>query len=229
MGGRLLALGGFPIHIPTSRGAVRARIVRIGPSETVALSRHAAGHRVPPHRVPYLAIAEALRRIGVERCLATAAVGSLRPDWPSGTLAVCRDCVDLSARNLTHFDRSVAHTDCSEPFSPVLRRALASAARTVGLEALPEAVYVQLNGPRYETPQEVRLLQSVGDVVGMTAASEALAMRESGIQYGCLAIVTNLAAGLSGSALSHTEVEDQMRASGEAAFELLSRAISELE
>src|SRR5436189_62411 len=66
-----------------------------------------------------------------------------------------------------------------------------------GGEVVAQAVYVNVNGPRYETPAEIRMfVEAGGDVVGMTAGSEAIAMREAGVGYGCLAIITNLAAGL---------------------------------
>ena len=85
------------------------------------------------------------------------------------------------------------------------------------------AVYACTNGPRYETPAEVRALRTLGaDVVGMTMASEAVVMREKGIEYGCLAIVSNFAAGVSESPLSHDEVVAEVtRMSAEAVNVLL--------
>ncbi|MER3496125.1 MAG: 5'-methylthioadenosine phosphorylase, partial [Armatimonadota bacterium] len=67
--------------------------------------------------------------------------------------------------------------------------------------------YLNLNGPRYETPAEVRLFGQWGaDVVGMTAGSEAILMKEAGVPYACVAVVTNLGTGLSSTPLSHKEV-----------------------
>jgi 5'-methylthioadenosine phosphorylase len=146
-------------------------------------------------------MAAGLKELGVVTCLASAAVGSLREDLPPGTLAAITDFIDLTGRNLTMFEEEVRHTDFTPGVSPqVVERFL-----TAGIEKT--AVYACTNGPRYETPAEVRAIKIMGaDVVGMTMASEAVVMREVGIEYGCLAIVTNYAAGVSSEPLSHDEV-----------------------
>jgi 5'-methylthioadenosine phosphorylase len=83
-------------------------------------------------------------------------------------------------------------------------------------------VYAGLNGPRYETPAEIQLYKKWGiDLVGMTGSSEAVVMREAGVEYSCLAIVTNLAAGLTENMLSHEEVVDEMERSGEIAVTMI--------
>lgn len=217
----LSAMPGAPIHIPTKFGTIRGRSVRRGSTTIIALSRHAAGHRLPPHAVPYRALAEAARMLGVRACFATAAVGSLRPDWPAGTLALCTDFVDISARNVTMFSDVVRHTDFTEPFSEMARSTVLKVAESMDATVQPQAVYINGPGPRYETPHEIELFQSIGDIVGMTAASEAVVMREAGVPYTCLAIVSNLAAGLSDSHLSHEEVVQEMQRSGPIALELL--------
>jgi 5'-methylthioadenosine phosphorylase len=219
----LAELGGTPVHIPTERGCVRGRALNYGGHGFLVVTRHAAGHRLPPHRVPYLAIAQAMRSMGVAGCLATAAVGSLRPEWPVGSLAVATDFLDPSARNVTVFDQTVVHTPFSTPFP--LASALVQAAQDVGERVIPESVYVNVNGPRYETPAEIRSSQTLGgDVVGMTCGSEAIAMGEFGVPYGCLCIVTNLAAGLSNVAPNHPEVEAAVNAAGPKVVKILLAA-----
>src|SRR6185369_2951489 len=89
----------------------------------------------------------------------------------------------------------VVHTPLAAPFGPGARAALLSAA---GKEVRDKGIYVGLNGPRYETPHEVFSLGYLGDVVGMTASSEAILMREAGIEYALLAAVTNMGEGLGG-------------------------------
>jgi 5'-methylthioadenosine phosphorylase len=97
----------------------------------------------------------------------------------------------------------------------------------VAPDAQPSAVYVGYDGPRYETPAEVKALgQLGGDVVGMTASTEAVLMREAGVDYGCLAIVTNLGSGLASEHLSHDEVVNVMESlGGQIAEALLSAAV----
>jgi 5'-methylthioadenosine phosphorylase len=175
--------------------------------------------------VNYRAMALALQQLDVKACLSTAAVGSLMAEWKPGTLVVCSDFLDYTGRNLTLFDREVVHRDFTEPFGPRSRKAIIETASTLDTAVQPKGVYLGANGPRYETPQEIETYRTLGaDLVGMTASSEAILMREAGIDYGCLAIVTNLAAGMSGETLSHQEVVDEMNRSGETAVRILLNA-----
>ncbi len=222
VGSRLTALGGIPVHIPTQYGPVRGRHLVYQGVNLLILSRHSAGHKVPPHKVNYTGMAAALQQVGVKYCLASAAVGSLRTDWRPGTLVACSDFFDFSGRFCTMFDSTVVHTDFTFPFSVKIRDLLMVTGKINGLTVEPGGIYLCSNGPRYETPNEIRYYQSIGaELVGMTAASEAIVMREAGIEYGCLAVVTNLATGITGEKLSHQEVEEEMNRSGEKAAKIL--------
>ncbi|MBV6459701.1 MAG: S-methyl-5'-thioinosine phosphorylase [Fimbriimonadaceae bacterium] len=223
-GSLVAALGGQALAVPTSHGIVRARRVVLHGLDIVAVQRHASGHRLPPHRVNYLAVAEACRRLGLRGVFSTAAVGSLRPDWGPGTLVACRDFVDFTCRRVTAFHSTVEHTDFTEPFDPEMAQHLAA-----NEDVHDGGVYGGGDGPRYETPAEIRMLHKLGvDVVGMTASSEAIAMRENGVRYACIAIVTNLAAGISETKLSHAEVVMEMQRSGPRALEVIVQAAKEL-
>ena len=203
--------------LPTPFGSARGRLVQWEGLTLALVSRHSAGHKLPPHAVNYRAMAHALRRLGVKGCLATAAVGSLKKEVGVGSMLACTDLVDLSGRNLTLFDLEVNHVDMGSCFP--LASALAQDDVKVG------GVYVNVNGPRYETPAEIVAMARLGDVVGMTAGSEAVAFREAGVPYGCLTIVSNLAAGLGGETLEHGHVTDVLESLGPRVVEnLLSAA-----
>ncbi len=222
IGSRLVALGGKPVHIPTPHGTIRGRHLEYQGANLLLLSRHSAGHKVPPHKVNYVGMATALQQLGVKYCLASAAVGSLRKDWGPGTLVACSDFFDFTGRFATMYDKTVVHTDFTYPFAESVRGALMATAAVEGLVLEPKGVYLGGNGPRYETPGEILYYASIkADLVGMTASSEAIVMREAGVDYGCLAVVTNLAAGISDQQLSHQEVEDEMNRSGEKAVKLM--------
>lgn len=222
IGSRLVALGGKPVHIPTPHGTIRGRHLEHEGANLLLLSRHSAGHKVPPHKVNYVGMATALQQLGVKYCLASAAVGSLRKDWGPGTLVACSDFFDFTGRFATMFDTKVVHTDFTYPFAESVRGALLATAAVEGMALEPKGVYLGGNGPRYETPGEILYYASIqADLVGMTASSEATVMREAGVDYGCLAVVTNLAAGISDQQLSHQEVEDEMNRSGEKAVKLM--------
>ena len=222
IGSRLTSLGGVPVHIPTPLGTIRGRHLRLSDANLLLLSRHSAGHKVPPHKVNYRGIATALQQLGIKYCLASAAVGSLRRDWGPGALVACTDFYDFTGRNTTMFEDTVAHTDFTYPFAKNLSEAMVKVAKEQNIPIQSGGTYLCGNGPRYETPGEIELYARIkADLVGMTAASEAIVMREAGIDYACLAVVTNLAAGISDQQLSHQEVEDEMNRSGEKAVKIL--------
>jgi 5'-methylthioadenosine phosphorylase len=146
-------------------------------------------------------------------------------EWEPGTLVACSDLLDLTGRRQTLFSRDVRHTDMTHPFPA--RDFLLDAAKAVGEDLVNGGVYLSADGPRYETPQEIKMMATLGgELVGMTAATEAILMREAGVPYACLAIVTNLAAGLSAHELHHGEVEDMMKERGAKVVEILLRAAS---
>lgn len=229
IGDRLLELRGTPVHIPTPVGVLRGRLTESNGLEVLVVGRHSSGHKVPPHKVNYAAMALGMKSVGIRYCLSTAAVGSLRSDWGPGTLVSCSDFLDFSGRIPTLFDRTVTHTDFSYPFSLRVREKIGTASRAGGIQIVDDGVYVCANGPRYETPQEIEFYRQVGgDLVGMTATSEAILMREAGIEYGCLAIVTNFASGISPTPLNHLAVVEEMNRSGERAVKLLLATATEL-
>jgi purine-nucleoside phosphorylase len=108
----------------------------------------------------------------------------------------------------------------TDAYDPGLRRVLRTAAEKLSL-TVREGVYAGLLGPSYETPSEVKMLRLLGaDAVGMSTVPEVIMARALGIRVAGISCITNAAAGVTGSALSHTEVlETTNRAS--AAFESL--------
>lgn len=199
----------------------------IGGRSVLVIPRHGQGHKLPPHALPYTAVARRLAELQVPVCFSTAAVGSLHLDWPVGSIAVCTDFIDVSGRQTTMFATEVRHTDLSVPFpaAPILR----SGAERAGIQIQGSAVYVNVNGPRYETPAEIRAFKVLGgDVVGMTAGSEAIAMAEAGVKYGCLALITNLASGLQQGPLDHGAVSAEMEEIRPRVLAILEAAISSL-
>lgn len=230
VGDRLLQLGGTALHVPTERGLLRGRLIEFGSRRVLLIGRHSAGHKVPPHKVNYAAMALGLKALGATCCFATAAVGGLREDWSPGDLVICDDFLDYSARNPTLYDRTVQHTDFTEPFGHRGRKALRDSAAERSIRVHHGGTYLCGNGPRYETPEEIKQYRKFGaDVVGMTAATEAVLMREAGIDYACLAIVTNLAAGISATPLNHEEVVEMMERTSAVVLELLESSVARVE
>jgi 5'-methylthioadenosine phosphorylase len=212
---------GEPLAVRTPWGEARLWLGSLGGREVVFLPRHGAGHHLPPHRINFCANVDALARAGAERVLAVCTVGSLRRELPPGALAVARDYVDLSARPGTFFDDEVVHVDQSEPYCPEVRAALRGA--TQGREV----VYACTQGPRLETPAEIRMLAQHADVVGMTGYPEVVLARERGLCYGAVCVVSNLAAGLQ-ERLTAREVGEATRAAQGALAKALEQAVAAL-
>jgi len=97
-------------------------------------------------------------------------------------------------------------------------------AKTVD-SSLDEGVYVQFRGPHYETPAEVQMAKIMGgDIVGMSTALEAIAARESGMEILGMSLITNLAAGIQKTPLSHAEVIE----AGQQAEARISKLLAEI-
>lgn len=185
--------------------------------EIIFLHRHAApdSHtsRVPPHRINYRANIAALKLLGVTTIFASTAVGSLKRDYPPGTLLLLDDFLDCtSRREKTFFDTHPVHVDVTQPYCPHARQNLLNAAHNLHVPLRDGGTYLCADGPRFETPAEIKLYASWGaDVVGMTGVPEVVLAREANISYAGVSIVTNLAAGISDSPLTQSEVLEAMQ------------------
>jgi 5'-methylthioadenosine phosphorylase len=201
--------------------------------EVVFLARHGAKHGTPPHKVNYRANIAALVKLGVEKVVATAAVGSLNEKMPPGSMILLEQFLDFTkAREATFFDggeSGVVHTDFTAPYCPEINERLLAAAGNAGLELQSGAVYVCTEGPRFETPAEIRMFRQLGgDLVGMTNVPEVVLAREAGLCYSTVALATNFAAGISKTVLTHQEVLQTMAENSEKVRRLLIEAIAAL-
>lgn len=163
------------------------------------IARHGKKHQFPPHKIPYRANIWLLYKLGVERVMALNAVGAINQEISPGDIVVPHDFVDFTKqRPLTFYDAPpVTHIDVSVPYCPEVRDAILRAARRCGERTWEKAVMACTEGPRYETPAEVRMISISGcDVVGMTGIPEAPLARELGMCYATLCFVSNAAAGL---------------------------------
>jgi 5'-methylthioinosine phosphorylase len=207
---RLDGAESLPVSTPYGETHVSVRKAR---GRTVFfLPRHGGEHQLPPHRVNHRANVAALAACGVERIVAINTVGSIHREWPAGTLVVPHDFVDFSGRAATFFDDEAVHVDMTAPYCPEVRAALFRGGKTVAkrpskargngvsneakVPPIVDGVYACTQGPRLETPAEIRLLAQVADVVGMTGFPEVVLAREKGICYASLCVVSNPAAGL---------------------------------
>lgn len=200
-------------------------IFKLHDREVVFMSRHAVGHANPPHMVNYQANIWALKEMGVERVLATNAVGSLDLSIKPGDLVVPHDFLDFTKlRKNTFYDDRTVHVDVTEPYCPELREILASSGQVIG-----EGVYVCTEGPRFETAAEIQMYRQLGGtLVGMTGLPEAVLARELEICYASICTVSNYAASISPDKLTIDEVFDEVKKKREVLIELISDSISKI-
>jgi 5'-methylthioinosine phosphorylase len=164
------------------------------------LARHGEEHTIAPHRVNYRANVWALHHLGARRVLGVNAVGGIRGDMGPRALVVPDQIIDYTHGRLSSFSdvegAKVEHIDFSDPYSAGFRAELIAAAGRSGIAVVEDGCYAATQGPRLETVAEVaRIRRDGGDLVGMTGMPEAALARELGLEYACLALVANWAAG----------------------------------
>ncbi len=189
-------------EVETAWGLPSAPVHRLcfGDCNVITLARHGEGHTMPPHTINYRANIVALKKMGADSIIALNTVGVLTDVCDSGQIAVPDQLLDYTwGREHTIYDGRrgiVEHIDFTEPFSSVLRADLLAAAARAGVACHDGGVYATTQGPRLETAAEIDRLERDGaDFVGMTAMPEAAIAREVGLEYACIAMIVNRAAG----------------------------------
>lgn len=147
---------------------------------------------------------------GARRVLLTNAAGGVNAAYEPGDLVMIADHLNLAGRNpLTgHNDDRLGprFPDMTNVYSDALRQTLAQHFVDQGLPP-HEGVYAWFAGPTYETPAEVQMAKRLGaDLIGMSTVPEAIAIRHMGADVAGISLVTNLAAGIAATPLSHAEV-----------------------
>jgi purine-nucleoside phosphorylase len=148
--------------------------------------------------------------LGVKSLLLTNAAGGIHTGLKQGCLVLLCDHINLQGDNPLkgpNDDRwGPRFPDMSEAYDKKFRELAHQASREIGGE-LYEGVYAALSGPSYETPAEIRYLRAIGaDLVGMSTVPEVIVASHMGIRCLAISCVTNLAAGISPTKLSHQEV-----------------------
>ncbi len=197
------------------------------------VARHGGGHSVPPHLVNYKANIAALKKLEVTAVIATAAVGTMRKSMPPGSKVVINQFIDFTKNRVPTFfegeEGFVVHTDFSEPYCFEVREAVLRAGKKLGQEVIDGGCYICAEGPRFETPAEIKMMEKWGgDLVGMTNVPEVVLAREAGLCYATIALPTNYAAGISPAPLTHEEVLEEMERGKPHLDQLLATSLLEI-
>ncbi|KHL14573.1 UNVERIFIED_CONTAM: purine nucleoside phosphorylase [Mumia flava] len=209
-------LPGFLVPAVAGHGG-KVRSVRIG--DTRALVFLGRTHLYEGHGVDR--VVHGVRTAAAAGCHAvvlTNGCGGLHETWSPGTPVLISDHINMAATSPL---RGATFVDLTDLYSSRLRALCREVDPT-----LDEGVYVQLPGPHYETPAEIRMIRTMGgDLVGMSTVLEAIAAREAGLEVLGISLVTNLAAGITGEPLNHEEVLAAGAHAAEEVGELLARVM----
>lgn len=198
--------GGFLRSVLTPRGR---RVLVIG-----ARTHYYEGHG--PRRVVHSVRTAAAT--GARTMILTNGAGGIRHTWRPGQPVLISDHINLTGSTPLE---GATFVDLTDLYSMRLR----DLARTVD-PTLDEGVYCQFQGPQYETPAEVQMAKAIGGhIAGMSTALEAIAARESGMEVLAFSLITNMAAGIQTTPLSHAEVLEAGRAAEPVISSLLARVI----
>ena len=200
---KLADLQDVTTHEPETRYGNPSGPVRVGTLDghrVAFMARHGEGHSVPPHKINYRANLAALQALGAPRVLALNTVGGITERFGPRVLACPDQLIDYTWGRISTVceeeGTEVLHVDFGEPYTRSLRQAVVAAATKAHVALVDGGCYGATQGPRLETRGEiVRMRRDGCDLVGMTGMPEAGLAREMGLDYACLAIVANWAAG----------------------------------
>ena len=220
------------VRTPFGDPSAPVKLCKIGNKEVVFLARHGIGHVYPPHLVPYRANLWALKELGVDRVLAVSAVGGINPRYKPGDFVVVDDFIEFTKGRVSTYyegkasvavygqdkpskllrEGKVVHIDLSQAYCPQMRAVIIDVLESLGYPYHPSGTYACTEGPRFETPAEIKYIERLGgDVVGMTGYPEVVLARELAMSYAFLCVVANPAAGISKNRLTSDEVINLMK------------------
>ncbi len=158
---------------------------------------------------------------GASIMILTNGAGGIKAHWKPGTPVLISDHINLTSDSPLE---GATFVDLTDLYSKRLR------AIAKGIDPmLDEGVYTQFRGPNYETPAEVQMARIIGgDIVGMSTALEAIAARQAGMEILGMSLITNLAAGIQQTPLSHEEVIQAGKDAEPVISALLAKIVAEL-
>lgn len=183
--------------------------------QVVFMQRHGIEQRIPPHKINYRANLWALKSMQAQTVVAVAATGGIQAQFAPQTIVIPQQIIDYTyGREHTYFDGTspVEHIDFSQPYAEAVRQRLIKAAATANITVVASGVYAATQGPRLESAAEINRLETAGaHIVGMTGMPEAALARELALDYACLSLVVNYAAGRAATEIALDEIKANMR------------------
>ncbi len=218
------------IRVETQQGDTEVYIGRIKGEKTLFLPRHGTDHSIPPHMVDYRKNILALKNAGASRVISINSVGSLSESLFPGSVIIPHDFIDFTKRRpSTLYDDKVVHVDMTEPYCNEMRKSMIKCANLFYKSVFESGVYACTEGPRFETPAEIKMLRSLGgDLVGMVGCPEVALAREAGLCYASICTIANYGCGISKTPLSIEEVKSVVNENLDAMRKTIACAVKQI-
>jgi purine-nucleoside phosphorylase len=197
-------LPGFPI---AGVGGHAGRLLFGQVDQTNVVVMQGRAHYYEQGKADVMAVAiQTLKAIGCNSLVLTNAAGSLVKNASPGSVMLITDHINMTGVSpLFGAESNKRFVDMSNAYNPLLSNSMRSAAKSNGI-TLHEGVYAWFSGPQFETPAEIKAVKTLGaDAVGMSTVPEVILARHQGLPLCALSVITNYAAGLSETALSHEQ------------------------
>lgn len=192
-------------RVPTPWGDADVLTGRIGGKEAAVVLRYGADLTCPSHKINYQANIWALKVLGVEVIISQNAIGSVNTAIRPGDIVISDDFLDKTkSRVQSLFDESECwvRVDFTDPFCPQLRAELIASATKFSDRVIERGTFVCTEGPRFETPAEIRAYRADGgDIVGTPLIPEVIFAREAEMCFASIAPVINFGAGMAPAVL----------------------------
>jgi 5'-methylthioadenosine phosphorylase len=195
-----LLTGRKELKVSTPWGVANMLTGQIAGRDAAVVLRYGRGLTTPSHKINYRANIWALHELGVRQLISQNAIGSVNPALRPGDIVIPHDFLDRTkVRALSLFDEEECwvRVDMTEPFCPDMRKALIASASTLTDRLIERGVFVCAEGPRFETPAEIRSLQrDGGDIVGTPLVPEVVIAREAEMCFASISPIINFGAGM---------------------------------
>lgn len=173
-----------------------------------------------------------MRLLGAKALFLTNACGGINESFRAGDFMMITDHISLFVPNPLigpNMDKmGLRFPDMTGVYEPAYRDVIRKSAKECSID-LKEGVYVQYSGPSFESPADIKALRMLGaDAVGMSTVCEAIAARHAGMKICGVSCISNMAAGITGQAISHVEVGETTDKVGEDFRRLVRTSIRNL-
>lgn len=220
--------------VETPYGTVKVNVGTLAGKRVAFLTRHGEHHSISPGQINYRANIWALKTLGVKQLIATACSGSLNPEYGAGSFVLLDQFIEMVKNRPASFyyndgsqPHKIAHVDLTHPYCTRLGDVVAEAGKKLGATVKRGATYCCVEGPRFETDAEIKMLRMLGaDLVAQTNYPEVALAREAEMCYTAIGLISNMAAGIADEHVSATDLKQNMAAMFEGVQNLLAQAVA---